>query len=308
MSWLGGRDSNPDTVVQSHVSYRWTTSQSGIFVRACLAAAPKSHGSEGSETLIIHATLTAMHPRELLIRGGFVLALTLIAATASAQSRFYVGGAAIADIRRFDSIELDPRILASAGDMSRDGTAAGGGFRVGTFVNQSWSLELAVDAAGRTTSSFRNPVEILPTRSSTLRVPEISNSTSYLTVSTVIGFHPQKMGRVRLGYLGGLALVRGTYESTLPAFSYTPIELSYVQGSIGAFVGIGSRTLPVPLTTGGQTFRRIDNSVGGVIGLEAGIDLGDHFAVVPGVRAVLFSNQGQSVFLTRPEIGVRWTF
>ena len=28
--WLGGRDSNPDTVVQSHVSYRWTTSQSGI--------------------------------------------------------------------------------------------------------------------------------------------------------------------------------------------------------------------------------------------------------------------------------------
>src|SRR5438477_7027512 len=27
--WLGGRDSNPDTVVQSHVSYRWTTSQSG---------------------------------------------------------------------------------------------------------------------------------------------------------------------------------------------------------------------------------------------------------------------------------------
>jgi hypothetical protein len=26
-SWLGGRDSNPDNVVQSHVSYRWTTSQ-----------------------------------------------------------------------------------------------------------------------------------------------------------------------------------------------------------------------------------------------------------------------------------------
>jgi hypothetical protein len=26
-NWLGGRDSNPDTVVQSHVSYRWTTSQ-----------------------------------------------------------------------------------------------------------------------------------------------------------------------------------------------------------------------------------------------------------------------------------------
>jgi len=29
-NWLGGRDSNPDTVVQSHVSYRWTTSQHGV--------------------------------------------------------------------------------------------------------------------------------------------------------------------------------------------------------------------------------------------------------------------------------------
>ena len=25
--WLGGRDSNPDSMVQSHMSYRWTTSQ-----------------------------------------------------------------------------------------------------------------------------------------------------------------------------------------------------------------------------------------------------------------------------------------
>jgi hypothetical protein len=29
-AWLGGRDSNPDTVVQSHVSYRWTTSQCSL--------------------------------------------------------------------------------------------------------------------------------------------------------------------------------------------------------------------------------------------------------------------------------------
>ena len=29
MDWLGGRDSNPDNVLQRHASYRWTTSQSG---------------------------------------------------------------------------------------------------------------------------------------------------------------------------------------------------------------------------------------------------------------------------------------
>ncbi len=27
--WLGSRDSNPDSMIQSHVSYRWTTSQPG---------------------------------------------------------------------------------------------------------------------------------------------------------------------------------------------------------------------------------------------------------------------------------------
>jgi hypothetical protein len=253
-----------------------------------------------------------MHPRTLLPQLGSVLLLTLIAATASAQSRFYVGGAALADVRRFDSIELDPRILASfTGISSRDGTAAGGGLRVGTFLHQNWSLELAVDAASRTTSSFRNPIEILPTRSSTLRLPEISNGTSYLTVSTVVGFHPQKMGRARLGYFGGLALVRGTYESIVPNFSYIPLELAFMSGpsSFASAIGsIGALTQPVPINTGSQTLRRIDNSIGGVLGFEAAIDVSNHFAVVPGVRAVVFSNQGQSVFLTRPEVGVRWSF
>ena len=47
--WLGGRDSNPDTVVQSHVSYRWTTSQSGPELQA--------------ETVIIHAAEVARGER-----------------------------------------------------------------------------------------------------------------------------------------------------------------------------------------------------------------------------------------------------
>ena len=166
-----------------------------------------------------------MHSRALITRFGSALLLTLIAADASAQSRFYVGGTAIADIRRFDSIHLDPRILASLADISsRDGTAPGGGVRVGTFLHPQWSLELAVDAGSKTTNSFQNPMDRLPIRSSTLRLPELSTSSSFLTVSTVVGFHPERMGRVRLGYLGGMALVRGTYESTFPDFSYIPIE------------------------------------------------------------------------------------
>src|SRR5262245_27766668 len=48
--WLGGRDSNPDTVVQSHVSYRWTTSQ-------C-----QSRRLSGQELSIIAAGLTLGKP------------------------------------------------------------------------------------------------------------------------------------------------------------------------------------------------------------------------------------------------------
>ena len=237
----------------------------------------------------------------------FCAALLASSSAASAQNRSYVGGAAIADIRRFDSVRLDPRILADLGDISsRDGTAAGGGLRVGTFLHRLWSLELAVDASSRSTNAFRNPYELLGSRSSMLRLPELSSSTSFLTVSTVVGFHPARTGRVRMGYLGGLALVRGTYESTFPEFSYIPIELSFIS-DLSVLTGISSRALPVPDITG-RTLGRTDNSTGGVLGVEAAIDLTDHLAIVPGLRTIVFSNQGQSVFLIRPEVGARWNF
>jgi hypothetical protein len=49
-------------------------------------------------------------------------------------------------------------------------------------------------------------------------------------------------------------------------------------------------------------------AAGGLLGFEAAIDLTSRFAVVPGVRTIIFSNVGQSVFLIRPEVGARWAF
>jgi hypothetical protein len=52
--WLGGRDSNPDNVLQRHASYRWTTSQSLAF-RGGLATPKRSQQQSGGggETAII---------------------------------------------------------------------------------------------------------------------------------------------------------------------------------------------------------------------------------------------------------------
>ncbi len=247
-----------------------------------------------------------MHPADPLTRLALALLLTLMASTASAQSRLYVGGAALADIRRFDSVEYDPRVLASAfGGSPMDGTSVGGGLRVGTFLHPFWSLELAADKGSRSTTEFRNPIETLPTRSSTLRLPELSSSTRFLTVSTVVGFHPAKTGRVRLGYLGGLTFVRGTYESEIPDFSYLP-TLTFTDLS-SVVAGLSSVTLPLPGITA-RTLRRTDNSAGGIVGFEAAIDVSQRFALVPGVRAIVFSDREQSVFLIRPEAAVRWSF
>ena len=76
---------------------------------------------------------------------------------------------------------------------------------------------------------------------------------------------------------------------------------------LSSFTSIASLTQPVPGITG-QTVRRIDNSVGGVLGLEAAVDVTSRLAFIPGLRTIVFSNQGQSVFLIRPEAGVRWQF
>lgn len=219
---------------------------------------------------------------------------------ASAQSGTYISGIALADIKQFDSVEYDPRVLAlSSIGNSPNGTAAGGGIRVGTFLHPKLSVELGVEAESRTTKNFPNPYELMATRSSTLRLPETSQSTTFVTVNTVVGFHPPKAGRFQLGYLGGFSIVRGTYRSTTPDFRILPAGR--------ALSSIGPTIFPPP-DFSATTLRRIDTAAGGLLGFEAAIDLTSRLTLVPGIRTIIFSNVGQSVFLIRPEVGARWSF
>jgi hypothetical protein len=239
---------------------------------------------------------------QLLLAG---ISLLVIAHPVAAQSSVYIAGAAFAEIKQFDSITNDPRVLAGENDSSLDATGAGGGVRIGTFLHPRWTLELAVDAGSNTTKTMPNLYVSILGNSSALRFPELSASTRFFTVSTIIGFHPAKMGRIQLGYLGGFSFVRGTYESELPDFRILPA------GSLTFSSNTSAVLLPTifpPPTFEFRKVTRVDNSAGAILGLEAAVDLTAHIAAVPGIRAVTFSNSGQTVFLFRPEIGVRWSF
>jgi len=238
----------------------------------------------------------------LLLAG---ICLLVIAHPVAAQSSVYISGAAFAEIKQFDSVTNDPRVLAGEADFALDATGAGGGVRIGTFLHPRWTLELAVDAGSKTRKAMPNPYVSILGSSTALRFPELAASTRFFTVSTIVGFHPAKIGRIQLGYLGGFSLVWGTYESELPDFRILPA------GSFTFSSNTSTVLLPTifpPPNFGFRTIKRHENSAGAILGFEAAVDLTAHIAAVPGIRAVTFSNSGQTVFLFRPEIGLRWSF
>ena len=180
-----------------------------------------------------------MHVATAGLRLVFTLLFIAIAGrTASAQSGPYVSGTVFGDIKRFGGTDID---RGDDEDDSFDATGLGGSVRVGTWVHPQWTLELGVDVGSKTTSSFTNPIQIqiFPP------IPpfEIKNSNSFMSVSTVVGFHPRADGRIRFGYLAGFSFVRGRYSSDYPDF-----------------------ILPSPIFSGVATrFATISGSINGVV-------------------------------------------
>ena len=323
--WLGGRDSNPDNVLQRHASYRWTTSQSGyseagLLRRRSPLPTQRRRGNPdytGTNRSPASSSQTQNLPmnRNPSFLSSLCLALVLFLVAlapgmAAAQSKAFLTGTAFAEIKQFDTIAYDPRVLATNADnASLDATGAGGGIRIGTFLHPRWSLEFAVDAGSTTKEVFPDPYgSIRPA----IRVAEVSASTRFLSVATVVGFHPEKIGRVRLGYLGGFSFVRATHESELPDFAILlGSQVVWTGGSFGSTStssgGLAPSIFPPPVITT-RTIRQVDNSPGAVLGLEASIDVTGKLAVVPEIRALTFSSAGRTVFLIRPGAGVRWSF
>src|SRR6185503_467049 len=104
---------------------------------------------------------------------------------ASAQEGVYVQGTVFADVRQFGTAGT---IQSISDDFSLDATGIGGSVRVGTWLDRRWTLEAGFDMGNRTTLEFENPY-ILAIFPPGTRPRDLSTSTSFTSVTTMVGFH-----------------------------------------------------------------------------------------------------------------------
>jgi hypothetical protein len=233
-----------------------------------------------------------------------ILSALALASTASAQTN-YIGVTGFADIRQFGT--SNGCCFAGYGDVSLDATGAGGGLRIGTYLHPRWSLELGVDVATKETVDIEDQVRILifpPPR-----VRDLKASTSFVDVTTLVGFHPPSIGRVKLGYRVGFSFVHATYKSDYPGYYPQPLAV---------FTDSRITNVPSPITLPSPTvivppissLTQKQNTGALAFGFDAAINLTTHLAVAPELRAMVFSTPsiGPGVFLIRPGVGVRWNF
>ena len=227
--------------------------------------------------------------------------LLSLGSTVSAQPAGYVSGTAFADIRQFGSNQAV--LLGGSEDgESFDTTGVGGGLRIGTFLHPRWSLELGVDASSTETMVVQDQAVILiyppvPPR-------ERKSSSSFMNVSTMVGFHPAAMGRVRLGYRAGFSFVRATYKSDYSIYPYPLAELisgTNFPPNLSGPRGSAIATI-LPRAT---TFTQKHNVGALTLGFEAAIDLASRFAIVPEVRALAFSAPGSGLGCVPDQAGRR---
>lgn len=215
-------------------------------------------------------------PSVLLFRGLVAAALLAgLPADAHAQSgstgRTYVSGSLLADIKRFSGDPNEPVL---------DGESVGGGVTIGTGLWPRWDLQVGVDIPRFTATSRARSVTL---QRSTFMLQSVTENRS-LSVATLVRFHGATLGRVQLGYLGGLSFLRLRRDVHTVAPEKTPAGL-----------------IPKRAST-------VDFSAAPTIGIDARIMMGDHLSLVPGVHATVFSLSDANGLLLRPRLALRWSF
>lgn len=217
---------------------------------------------------------------------------------AEAQST-YVGASVMAEIARFGT--------AGGFDEASGGEAFGGAVRIGTAVTERWGLDLEFARPGEIEkqNSFDFPIllaadALLPSnvRAMMAQPPgrggagaifpapipySVTTSQRYATL-TIMPYVRQPLGaRADIVYLGGLALLRTTRDVRF--------------GGGGRLLGVAG---------GRQTSVTYDSAP--AVGLDIRVSMTEHLRLVPGLRVIAVDEFGMGGWLTRPSIGLQWTF
>jgi hypothetical protein len=220
---------------------------------------------------------------------AFALCLTVCAAPAAAQSVF-VEGTAFAGIERRTHTEIVSSDINASGPLDLNGTVAGGGFGVGTWLTPHVTVRLEVSLPDSVSYSNQSSEIIRIAANQTLTYTETVEASERLrTAGALIGYHTERRHGIQLGYLGGAAFVFS--QMHFKSMSQFPVFLPAADLlAIGLTVPV--RTLETDATSYGVTAEA---------GLDVDIALGRRFSVVPQVRAIGFDN-GLSI---RPGVAFR---
>ncbi len=226
-----------------------------------------------------------------------VVCLLMTAASTAAAQDTYVGAALVGDIARFSRVELESvSPLVQAAGVSADGEALGFHVTIGRALGDRWGVEVEYARSGEINDvrSHRiSPLELTRTPGLTIPIPfpipefELSfeseqQHTTYMAAMWV----RQSVGdRVDLQYVGGVAFNRSELERET-RFGDTLLRI------ISPFA---------------TSTTAIEYSAGPLVGMDASVGLGEHAALVTGLRVHTVTASARG-WLIRPRVGLRWTF
>src|SRR2546426_7907581 len=250
------------------------------------------------------------------MRRLFIVLAAVFMAAGSAQAQVFVSGAAFGDVKRFSG---DPS------NSTLNGTAFGGGARVGMLVTPRWSIEVGVDVGASTTKTMSRSIGRLTQPISAdlaalgltssfpigIILPPVFSFQSHTTnrliaTSVMLGFRPATTGRIHPEFLGGLTFVHFTL--TFDTSGPTPLASGVVwSGSTTSLSQVSYIISPAPVV---RPQKAVDNVPAAAVGFNLALDLTRHLALVPEVRAHAFSlnGGGPSAFGAPPALALRRAF
>ena len=256
-----------------------------------------------------HITSRTAYTVEVRARGRLTATIALslltgLASSARAQDTGYVSGVLFADVQRGSGETASSSGFLGAPKI--DGTAIGGGGRVGVFLAPRLTLELGLDFGGpidHTSTQQIRPLDtslaaelnaVIPVYgvvTPAYVVPQFQEQVRSRTTATsvLLGYHPPAHGRFRLGFAGGMSFIRTSTTATETI----------------RYIAVGNFTVPPPILAPTTTTTDVvTHQIAATVGGEVAIELSRRTFVVPEIRAHGFDSR----LVLRPGVAFRWNW